>query len=102
MDNDLVDQTAQEGLFVLLGQHAPVPDAGEPLADSHKRFFQLNWQGQRCLRVLLLLGIGIFGLFESAQRLLPTPFQLSSHEAVIRVYAIELSPGEFGLVAKST
>ncbi len=43
MDNDLVDQTTQEGFFVLLRYHALMPDAGKPLADSHKRFFQFNW-----------------------------------------------------------
>jgi hypothetical protein len=101
MNDDLVDQAAQKWLFVSLRQSALVPDAGEPLTDGHKRFFQLIWEGQRCLRVVLLLSIGIFGLFEGAQGLLPASFQFSGHEAVVRIDAIELSPGEFRLVAKS-
>src|SRR5262245_29649922 len=80
VDDNLVDETAQERLLLRPAEYAPLPDRGQPLTQVNERSPQCGIERDGLLVLLQLLQPRkLFGGLESTQRLLPALLQFGSH-----------------------
>ena len=108
-EDDLLDEAAQQGLFLAPGEQASVPDLGQPPADVLEGgprgiSFGLTLCGGDPFSRSPRAPAGVFALLgppQLAQSILPSPLQLCGHKAVVGIGPLEAPAGEFGLVAQA-
>ena len=100
MDDDLVDEAAEEGLLLLRRQAVLTPELRDRLAGPEEGFSFLGTEPLRGSGLLLLVPEPLLGVLEFPQRRFPTPLQLGGHQAVVRVGLVVLPLGQAGLVAE--
>ena len=91
VDDDLVDETAQERLLLRPAEHVALPDRGQLLTQVKERRPQSGIKRQGLVFLLETVGLCLlFGGFERTKRLLPALFEFGSHQAIVGIYSAEL------------
>src|SRR3954466_14801988 len=102
VDDNLVDQAAQERLLPRCGQDGLAPQVRQAPADLGEGGLEIGADHERddATGVLPRVGERGFGLAQVAQCLLPTPLEFGGDQTVVRIDLIELPLGQGGSVAQ--
>lgn len=101
VDDDLVEEAAQEGLLLSGRQQVLPPQFRDLLSGPEKDFSVLGAERFGGRGVLLFVAEAFLGVLEFSKRRFPAPLQFGGHQAVVRVRLVELPFGQARLIAEA-